>query len=988
MSIAEDDRLIVVQATLGLTVIDTTFRVDAKDELLVQRLRAGAITDLVVDVDYTVSNLGLETGCRVTLAVAALANDKYALVGDMAAARASSFVDRGGVSARLLDAEMDRFQMQIQEVRRDVNLAPRFNALAEGVAPEFPPLIPGKIIAWGEDGLVNADPTSLVGVSSVPGLVDALAGKEPSIGFTPENAAKRGAANGYAPLGVDAKVPSLYLPSFVDDVLEFAQLVNFPTIGEAGKLYVETEGLRRSFRWGGSGYAEISPSPGSTDAVPEGSVNLYHTAPRVQALLTDYLQGQMALLANIGVGDVIITADAAPKPGRIRLGETARSLSKAAYPELSAHFAAQGYPWGSTSTNFSVPPAAGYFLRFAGTSASIDTGGARTAGSTQADQNKTHSHGVGSLAIAAAGAHSHTFADSVTAPDLLRRVEGSSGGGTYSTFVNGIFSVDVPLAISGTTSSAPAHTHGISGATAVDGAAEARPKNVAYHADMIATPAAANAKAYGVNGVPYVFAAATAAADPGLGKLRLNTASLGAATQLYISETGATSEPLAAWLASWGIDGGGTIELYQVGAVGTFLIATVLGVTDAGAHRVVTLSHVASNGSFADGAMLGVQFWRSGSDGASAFTVGPVPSNTLGNNGDLHILDTDGHLYKKALGVWTDTGYSLRGPVGPSIDAASLASLSVPDLVVTAVATGDLKTSTPTEVVQAGKTGLNKADVGLANVDNTSDADKPISTAVATELGLVATALSGKAPTSHGHEIADVAGLQTAIDGKQSVPTSLPTHSVFSTPGSFTWTKPEGLARIRLRGCAGGGGSGGGSFVASSLAVTAGGGAGGEFDITIAAADLGATEPVVIGAGGAAGAAGANAGGQGGATSFGAHVSAAGGFGSVGNAAAATAGFLVGASGGAVTVGATAVGVKRTGESGNSAERVTAAIALSGVGGGTRFGPGGGPRAAQGAGLAPSAGSYGAGAGGCIATTAVQAGGAGAPGYLLIEEFY
>jgi len=64
----------------------------------------------------------------------------------------------------------------------------------------------------------------------------------------------------------------------------------------------------------------------------------------------------------------------------------------------------------------------------------------------------------------------------------------------------------------------------------------------------------------------------------------------------------------------------------------------------------------------------------------------------------------------------------------------------------------------------AGRTGtitLAKADVGLGNVDNTSDANKPISTATQT-------ALDGKAATSHSHAISDVTGLQTALDGKQA----------------------------------------------------------------------------------------------------------------------------------------------------------------------------------------------------------------------------
>lgn len=52
----------------------------------------------------------------------------------------------------------------------------------------------------------------------------------------------------------------------------------------------------------------------------------------------------------------------------------------------------------------------------------------------------------------------------------------------------------------------------------------------------------------------------------------------------------------------------------------------------------------------------------------------------------------------------------------------------------------------------AGRTGiitLTKSDVGLANVDNTSDAAKPISTATST-------ALAGKAATSHTHTAANI----------------------------------------------------------------------------------------------------------------------------------------------------------------------------------------------------------------------------------------
>lgn len=84
-----------------------------------------------------------------------------------------------------------------------------------------------------------------------------------------------------APL-VDGKIPSANLPSYVDDVLEYANFASLPVTGENGKIYTTTDN-NKIYRWSGTTYVEISASPGSTDAVPEGSVNLYHTVARAQA---------------------------------------------------------------------------------------------------------------------------------------------------------------------------------------------------------------------------------------------------------------------------------------------------------------------------------------------------------------------------------------------------------------------------------------------------------------------------------------------------------------------------------------------------------------------------------------------------------------------------------------------------------------------------------------------------------------------------------
>ena len=115
-------------------------------------------------------------------------------------------------------------------------------------------------------------------------------------------------ALGYTPLAPSAvgdtvaslvagKVPSSQLPAYVDDVLEYANLAGFPGTGTAGIIYVALD-TNKTYRWSGSAYTEISPSPGSTDSVTEGSSNLYFTAARVRdAVLTGLTTVSSAVIA-------------------------------------------------------------------------------------------------------------------------------------------------------------------------------------------------------------------------------------------------------------------------------------------------------------------------------------------------------------------------------------------------------------------------------------------------------------------------------------------------------------------------------------------------------------------------------------------------------------------------------------------------------------------------------------------------------------------
>lgn len=63
--------------------------------------------------------------------------------------------------------------------------------------------------------------------------------------------------SGKADLDSSGKVPSNQLPSYVDDVLEFDSITNFPLIGESGKIYVERN-TGDNYRWSGSAYTKLS----------------------------------------------------------------------------------------------------------------------------------------------------------------------------------------------------------------------------------------------------------------------------------------------------------------------------------------------------------------------------------------------------------------------------------------------------------------------------------------------------------------------------------------------------------------------------------------------------------------------------------------------------------------------------------------------------------------------------------------------------------
>lgn len=156
--------------------------------------------------------------------------------------------------------------------------------------------VAGGYVQWRLEGeLVWMNLFALSDVQTPTDAAADLGGEAPSDGVVPTQAAVKayvdaltyedvGAqpAGSYATLDGGGKVPASQLPSYVDDVLEFADVAHFPNPGTVGVIYIAID-VNKTYRWGGSAYFEISASPGSTDAVPEGSINLYFTSGRASA---------------------------------------------------------------------------------------------------------------------------------------------------------------------------------------------------------------------------------------------------------------------------------------------------------------------------------------------------------------------------------------------------------------------------------------------------------------------------------------------------------------------------------------------------------------------------------------------------------------------------------------------------------------------------------------------------------------------------------
>ena len=97
----------------------------------------------------------------------------------------------------------------------------------------------------------------------------------------------KGVAGGVAPLNDAKQIDAQYLPSYVDDVLEYDTYSEFPQTGEEGKIYVAID-TGKSYRWSGSAYVPLGVNTANdlpADTANFGGIILSSTDDTVQKAL-------------------------------------------------------------------------------------------------------------------------------------------------------------------------------------------------------------------------------------------------------------------------------------------------------------------------------------------------------------------------------------------------------------------------------------------------------------------------------------------------------------------------------------------------------------------------------------------------------------------------------------------------------------------------------------------------------------------------------
>ena len=245
------------------------------------------------------------------------------------------------------------------------------------------------------------------------------------------------------------------LPSYVDDVVEYAGTASFPATGEAGKIYTDTD-TNKIYRWGGSSYVVIS----DTIALGETSSTAYRGDRGAAAYTHSQTTGNPhgTTKANLGLGNVENKSSATIR-GELTKANVTTAL---------------GYTPPTANTTYGVATTSANGLMSSTDKSKLDgIAAGATVGMTDADKTSIESSISAVAAAKADKSHTHAPSDLASAVPI-------SKGGTGST--------TAAAALTALGAAAASHTH----SAATNGAAGFMSAADKSKLDGIATGATAN----------------------------------------------------------------------------------------------------------------------------------------------------------------------------------------------------------------------------------------------------------------------------------------------------------------------------------------------------------------------------------------------------------------------------------------------------------------------------------------------------------------